>query len=133
MRVVFDCNVLISASLKKNSSSAIALRQVIQQGTVIYSVPTLKELSSKILNQKFDKYVSVKQRIEFLIEFKQVCESVEIFYEVNICRDPKDNMYLELALSGKADYIVSGDKDLLVLHPFENVSILSVSDFLSKI
>ncbi len=71
----------------------------------------------------------MEKRIEFLLEFKEVCQSIEICHDINICRDPKDNMYLELALSGKADYVVTGDKDLLVLHPFENIPILSATDF----
>ena len=67
---------MISATLKKHSSSDMAVRRAIKEGIVLYSVYTLKELSSKLLNPKFDKYVSIEQRIEFLLEFKEVCESV---------------------------------------------------------
>lgn len=52
-------------------------------------------------------------------------QMVKIIHTVSICRDPKDNKYLELALSGKADCIITGDKDLLVLHPFDNIPILT--------
>jgi uncharacterized protein len=51
-------------------------------------------------------------------------------HSIKICRDPKDNMYLELALSGKADCIITGGPDLLVLHPFENIRVMSPKELL---
>jgi uncharacterized protein len=56
---------------------------------------------------------------------------VDISETINICRDPKDNMLLELAISGKANVIVSGDSDLLVLHPFRDIAILQPQVFLT--
>ncbi len=52
--------------------------------------------------------------------------------EINECRDPKDNKYLELVVSGKAECIVTGDEDLLVLNPFRGIEILTVQKFLAK-
>lgn len=49
---------------------------------------------------------------------------------VDLCRDEKDNKYLELALAAKADCIITGDLDLLFLHPFDKTPILSAADFL---
>lgn len=51
--------------------------------------------------------------------------------KIRICRDPKDNKYLELAVSSDANFIISGDKDLLVLHPFRKISILTPDQFLT--
>lgn len=51
---------------------------------------------------------------------------------VNDCRDPKDNKFLEIAISGNADCIVSGDKDLMVLHPYRGISILTPMQFLEQ-
>jgi predicted nucleic acid-binding protein len=56
---------------------------------------------------------------------------VEVFETIRVCRDPKDNMLLELAVSGKADVIVTGDTDLLVLNPFKNIAILQPVAFLT--
>ena len=132
MKVIFDSNVLISATLKKNSSPDLAFRKAKSEGDILCSVDTLKELTEKLFKSKFDKYVSIETRLEFLMEFKDVCEIIKVLRKVNICRDPKDNKYLELAMSGRADCIVSGDKDLLVLHPFKNIPIISASDFLKR-
>jgi hypothetical protein len=57
-------------------------------------------------------------------------EFIEPKIEITECRDPKDNKFLELALAGNADCIVTGDKDLLVLNPFRGIKIISPSDFL---
>ncbi len=58
---------------------------------------------------------------------------VEIIEKVQECRDPKDDKILELALNGGAKYIVSGDKDLLVLNPFRDVKIVTVEEFLRAV
>jgi len=54
---------------------------------------------------------------------------IEIITKINLCRDPKDNKFLELAVNGKADYLISGDRDLLILNPFQEISILSPQAF----
>ncbi len=58
---------------------------------------------------------------------------VEIVEQVQECRDRKDDKVLELALNGSADYIITGDKDLLVLHPFRGVLVITADDFLKAI
>ncbi|BAY05025.1 putative toxin-antitoxin system toxin component, PIN family [Anabaena sp. CCAP 1446/1C] len=73
------------------------------------------------------------KRKEFLEILVETAEFINITEQVNECRDPKDNKYLELALSGKAECIITGDEDLLVLHPFRQIDILTVQNFLDKI
>ena len=58
-------------------------------------------------------------------------ETVRVSEIVTDCRDPKDNKFLELALSGKADFIITGDDDLLNLHPWRGIAILSPADYLA--
>ncbi|WP_243147552.1 putative toxin-antitoxin system toxin component, PIN family [Scytonema sp. UIC 10036] len=65
-----------------------------------------------------------------MASFVKTVKFVEITENIDICRDPKDNKYLELALSGQATCIISGDNDLLVLHPFQEISILTIQEFL---
>jgi putative PIN family toxin of toxin-antitoxin system len=67
---------------------------------------------------KFDKYVSEQGRLEFLASLLDEAEIVPISQKIVECRDPKDNRILELALSGQASDVVTGDADLLALHPF---------------
>ncbi len=69
--------------------------------------------------------------MRFLVALLREAELVEITETVTDCRDAKDNKFLELALSGEADYIVSGDEDLLILSPFRGISILTPREFLA--
>jgi uncharacterized protein len=85
------------------------------------------------MKNKFNKYVDVESRIEFLLEVKEISKIIDVNQQVSVCRDPKDNMYLELALSGKADVIITGDHDLLILHPFRNIPVITPKDFLDKL
>jgi uncharacterized protein len=67
----------------------------------------------------------------FLTDLQMVVESVEVTEAIAVCRDPKDDKFLELAVSGQATCILSSDKDLLVLHPFQEIEIVTPADFLS--
>lgn len=70
--------------------------------------------------------------MRFLVALLKETELIEITTSVTACRDVKDNKFLELAVSGKADYIVSGDEDLLVLNPFRGIPILTPRNFLNS-
>jgi putative PIN family toxin of toxin-antitoxin system len=70
--------------------------------------------------------------MRFLVGFLKVAEMVEINETTAICRDPKDDKLLELAISGNAGFLVTGDKDLLVLNPFQHVEIITPREFLDK-
>ncbi len=59
-------------------------------------------------------------------------ELVEIKELITICRDPKDDKFLELAISGKADFIITGDQDLLILNPFRDIEIITANEFLTR-
>lgn len=78
----------------------------------------------------FDRYITNKQREEFLEAFVERVILVEIVEPVQACRDPEDDKVLGLALSGQAQYIISGDRDLLVLAPFRNLRIVTAEEFL---
>ena len=67
-----------------------------------------------------------------MIQLKLEAEIIIVFEEIDICRDPKDNKFLEVAVNGKADFIITGDKDLLVLNPFQGIEIITVNEFLSR-
>ena len=130
MRVVFDNNVLISSVLLENSVPDKALTKAEADFTILCSEPIFNELVAKLFLPKFDKYVSIHTRKKVLKYFAQKALFIEPKDKITICRDPKDNMFLELAVAGKASCIITGDKDLLELHPFRGIKILSPSDFL---
>lgn len=67
-----------------------------------------------------------------MVSFLKVAEMVEIRETIVVCRDPKDDKLLELAVSGNADFLVTGDKDLLVLNPFRGVEIITPREFLDR-
>jgi len=133
MRVVFDTNALISALLFEQSTPGQALVYASRQGEVLLSTSLANELNETLQRKKFERYVTAEQREEFLIALVQSAALVEVRETVSICRDPKDNHILELAVSGKADVIVTGDADLLVLHPFRGIAILNPQGFLKSV
>lgn len=130
-RFVVDTNVIISAVLVPYSIPAQALKRARQAGIILQSQATLDELDRVFHRKKFDKYVSEVDRLEFLAKFSAQAQLVEIHHTITICRDQRDNKFLELALSGNATLIMSGDLDLLILSPFQNITIITPSQFLA--
>lgn len=84
------------------------------------------------MRPKFDKYVSRESREHFLMDYQNTVLWVDVTQIITDCRDPKDNKFLEVAVNAEANYLISGDDDLLVLHPYEGVQILAPADFLIK-
>jgi uncharacterized protein len=131
LRVVFDSNVTVSAMLLPLSVPRQALDRAMRMGRVLISAATTTELDDVIHRPKFDKYLAEEERIEFLTTLVHEAELVNVSASIADCRDPRDNKFLELAVSGGATHIVTGDRDLLVLHPFRGVMVLSPSSFLA--
>lgn len=130
-RVVFDANVLVSALLFKNSKPRKAFNKALHVGEIVISIPVLSELNRVLNRKKFDKYLLEKEKKAFLALLFKEAELNEPVETIRVCRDPKDDIYLELAVSSGADFLVSGDKDLLDLHPFREVSILTPERFVT--
>ena len=84
-----------------------------------------------IFRKKFDKYfITIEERLELLSEFENSIKQFFPSETITTCRDPKDDKFLELAVSAKASCIITGDEDLLILHPFRNIPILNAIDFI---
>ncbi|GIK09441.1 MAG: putative toxin-antitoxin system toxin component, PIN family protein [Anaerolineaceae bacterium] len=132
MRVVFDTNVLVSALLFEESMPAQAFFFAVARGVVLISAELVNELQRVIYRPKFDRYIADSQREDFILSLVETSELVVVAETINICRDPKDNMILELAVSGDADMIVTGDDDLLVLNSFQEITILNPQEFLES-
>jgi len=122
--------IIVSALLSENGKPAQAFRYALTHGEVLLSRDSLKELNEVLGRKKFDRFIKSERRGEFLKTLVKLAVLVEIIENISECRDPKDDKFLELALNGKAQYIISGDADLLVLHPFRNVSIVKAEEFL---
>lgn len=129
-RFVFDTNVLISALLLRRSVARQALDKALREGRLLLSQETVEELHAVLRRREFERYVTEEERIEFITAFVREGIWVEIHERVTACRDPRDDKFLELAVNGRALCIVSGDNDLLALHPFRGISILTPREFL---
>ncbi len=127
---VLDTNTVVSAYLLEGSVSRQAYNKAFKEGIVIHSEATLTELAEVLARPKFDRYVSLPVRLSAIREFEQRSLCIPVENEVTACRDPKDDKFLSLALAAGADCIISGDIDLLTLHPFRGIPVLSPADFL---
>jgi len=131
-KFVFDTNVLISAALLRNSVNAKALDHALNIGRIAVSDNVLAEFAGVIFRKKFDKYFLNDEERQEAIDFiaiNALIYSPKI--TINACRDPKDDKFLELAVTAGAACVITGDQDLLVLHPFNGIQILSATDFLT--
>src|SRR5690606_20919273 len=81
--------------------------------------------------EKFNRWVKMETRIDFIENIISNSISINPAQTITACRDPKDDKYLSLAVSAQASCIITGDKDLLVLHPFDKIPILNPTDFLT--
>ena len=92
-----------------------------------------EEIAEVLRRSKFDRYVKRKTREEFLRAFILEAVFVEIIKTIQVCRDPKDNKFLELAVNGNTSHLITGDEDLLTLNPFQGISILTPNQFLETL
>ena len=130
LRVVLDTNVVVSAMLLPGSVPRRALDKGLDQGSILISIPVLLEIAEVLTREKFDRYLTESERLRFLVALLKETELIEIREQIDVCRDPKDNKFLELAICGKADFIITGDDDLLDLDPFRGLRIITPRDFL---
>jgi hypothetical protein len=134
IRIVIDINIIVSALLFPNSKPDLALQKSLDIGDILISYSVWTELENVIVRPKFDRYISLEKRQKFLREFYQTVTIISNISEtITDCRDPKDNKYLELAFTGKAKYLITGDNDLLVLNPFRGIKIIKPEEFLVNV
>ena len=133
LRLVIDTNILISGLMAVNSLPQQVFDYATSQAILLISDEVQSEIENVISRPKLQKYITLERRTKFLSELSQQVERVEINQQIRACRDPKDDKFLELAVCGEADYIITGDTDLLDLHPFQNISIIKAASFLTAI
>jgi putative PIN family toxin of toxin-antitoxin system len=130
---VFDTNNLISAHLLPNSINRKAFDLAFEKGILVCSRATFSEFTEVFTRPKFDRYISLDNRLEAIDTLESKLVLIDVISQVRACRDPKDDQFLSLAIDSKADIILSGDPDLLVLHPFHGIPILNPTDFVDWI
>lgn len=132
-RYVFDTNTLVSAFLFPESAPGQALATVLARGLVLASLETSAELAAVLGRSKFDRYLSAKRREELAAATVVASELIDVTSTIRECRDSKDDKFLELAVDGRAHAIVTGDSDLLALHPWRDIKILTSKSVLAYI
>lgn len=130
LRVVVDTNVLLSFLMKRTSKPGVVVTHVLRQHQLLISATTLQEIADKCGKEKFRPYFSEAEGQELLELLPQVGETIPVNLTITDCRDTKDNQFLELVMAGSADLLVTGDKDLLDLHPYHGIPILTPHDSL---
>lgn len=131
-RIVVDTSALVSRLLIPNSTPGRAVSKAVHEARLLISEATLEELADVLARPKFDPYVTLTERQRFLRLLGRIAELVPIVRRVRACRDSRDDKFLELALNGEADVIVTGDDDLLVLDPFEGTRIVTPRSYLGR-
>lgn len=132
MRVVVDTNVFVSAALSAKSSPALAVYLVERRGILLKSTATEQELLQVVRRPHLASLIAPSFLL-WLSRILAAAEFVTITERVTECRDPKDNKFLELAVNGRADVIVSGDDDLLALNPFREIAIVKPAVFIQTV
>jgi len=130
-RSIVDTNVILSWILFSTSIPAEAFRRARDTAHLLASDDTIAELFSAVARPKFDRYLSKADRDRLCTLYREEVHLIQIQPLVQICRDPRDNKFLDLTLSGQADILLTGDADLLSLHPFQKTAVLSPADFLA--
>ena len=128
IKVIFDTNVWISFLIGKRLAF---IKNYISSGqiTIVTTEQLLTEIKEVTSRERLKKYFSQESVIELLDLLEAIAEKVEIKPRHFINRDPKDNFLLDLIDFSKADYLVTGDKDLLVHNPFKSAIILTPANF----
>lgn len=131
-RVVVDTNVLISRLLAPGSVPGQAVSHAVKHGRLLASNATLEELADVLSRAKFDRYITLSERQQFIRLLARIVDMPEITHRFNTCADQSDNKFLDLAVSGKASAIITGDQDLLSLHPFQTIPIIKPATYLES-
>lgn len=136
MRAVVDTGVLVSGLIRPQGTIGEVLR-ALRDGRfgIIYSTPIVVEIIDVLGRPPFRaKYQIQPDDVTTLVNLIRLRGELVLPQKtITTCRDPKDNKFLEAAVESNADAIVSGDSDLLVLHPFQGLPILRPADFLARL
>jgi putative PIN family toxin of toxin-antitoxin system len=133
MRAVIDTNIIIRAVIKPTGTVGPVLGRLRNgEYTAVYSEAILEEIVAKLLLPRISrKYQVGESDVEDLLGLLALRgELVNPTRSVRVCRDPDDDMFIEAALEGKAEWVVTGDQDLLTLEKFEGVRFVTPRIFL---
>ena len=132
MKILLDTNILISASISKGKPRALLIKGIGNEFIIVASKQLMKELKKVLTRPKFN--LSQSEITKFLSTIKRTVKLVKIKSDFNVIKnDPDDNMVINTAYDAKANYIVTGDPDLLDLKEFRGIKIVTVNEMLNKL
>jgi len=131
-KIIIDTNLWVSFIIL-NKLNLLDPFIYSNQIRILFSQELIKEIESTISKPKLKKYFGPNSLDEMLSTFDPYIDLIDVKSPINICRDPKDNFLLSLAKDGKADFIITGDKDLLDLKAFRKTKIRTINEFISEI
>jgi putative PIN family toxin of toxin-antitoxin system len=128
-RIIIDTNLWISFLITKDFAK---IDEILfsRRGILVFSQELLDEFLEVAKRPKFRRFFSTTEIEELLETIDEYADFVKVQTQIEICRDPKDNFLLSLSVDGNADYLLTGDKDLLELTKFGKTTIITISDFL---
>ena len=132
MRVVIDTNVLISAIFWTGKPKQLLNQVRLGRITFLTSAILLAELKEILTREDKPFKLSAEDAERVVAAMRDLAEIVEPQQRLSVCRDEGDNRVLECAVEGRAEWIVTGDGDLLDLKAFQGIPIVTVANFLSQ-
>jgi putative PIN family toxin of toxin-antitoxin system len=131
LKIIIDTNLWISFIIS-NKQSLLDSFLFNEEIRLLFSAELIKEIQETIAKPKLKKYFRINALEEMLSSFEPFIDLIEVESSVKVCRDPKDNFLLALAKDGKADYLLTGDKDLLALAKFGKTKINTMTVFFDE-
>lgn len=131
-RIILDTNWYISASISKKSRRTFYKLLTDKRFTILFSDELLKEYLAVIRRDKFAKIIKPTQYQRFIKIILPQLEQVTIVTDIALSRDEKDNYLLAMSIDGNADYLITGDLDLLVLENIKSTKIVNAVSFLNE-
>lgn len=128
-RIIIDTNLWISFLISKRTKGLDECFND-QSLTIIFSQDLLDEFIEVVRRPKLKKYFSIADLESLLLQINLHAEFVHATSELSLCRDPKDNFLLSLAMDSNANFLLTGDKDLLELKKIGKTQILTLTQFL---
>jgi putative PIN family toxin of toxin-antitoxin system len=131
-RIVIDTNIFVSQVLNFSSKPSLAVLKAEQTAEILIFKSIFDEIAQVFRRRKLERYITAAVREAAIERIRSIATWVEPSLHLHVCRDPRDDKFLEVAVHGRADPILTGDADLLALHPFQGIAILTPADFLQR-
>lgn len=133
LRLVLDTNVIVSAVLAPGGKPRRCLERALGSDLLVLTDETRAEMLDVLHRPRLQRFVVASERDGVLARVAARSVRVGPSERITACRDPKDDKFLDAAVAGRVDYLVSGDEDLLVLNPFRGIPILRPAAFLEAV